>query len=403
MSAGAGSPDPRSARAEARAAPVPADDLRKIYVEPTNACNLSCSTCVRHAWDEPEGFMEWATFAAVVNGLAEAVGEGGRDGEGGAAAGPHAARTISFMGLGEPLLHPRFLDMVRLVKSRGLRAEVTTNALLLDDEVAGGLLQAGLDQLVVSIDGASAEAFGRVRSGASLGKVVENVRRLHDRHGPNYGPGMRIGIEFVAMRSNVAELPGLGRLAAQLGATFIIVSNVLAYTPELRNETLYDHRVTASEGAETTAAPRWQLPTFDWDEALGAALGKALARSGPVDFAAGDASAANSHCPFVQADACAVAWHGGVSPCPPLLHTYTCFVRGREKRMTRWEVGRLPDEALAAIWTKPAYAAFRERVRRFDFPPCTDCGCDLADLLSYAPDEFSRIACLFNRDCRRWN
>jgi hypothetical protein len=86
---------------------------------------------------------------------------------------------------------------------------------------------------VVSIDGASAQAFGRVRSGASLGKVVDNVRRLHDRRGPNYGPGMRIGIELVATRSNVGELPGLTRLAAQLGATFIIVGNVLAYTPDL--------------------------------------------------------------------------------------------------------------------------------------------------------------------------
>ena len=121
--------------------------------------------------------------------------------------------------------------MVRLAKRRGLRAEVTTNALLLDDELAAGLLEAGLDQLVVSIDGASAEAFGRVRSGASLERVVENVRRLHDGGGPNYGPGVRIGVEFVAMRSNVGELPGLGRLAARLGATFIIVSNVLAYTP----------------------------------------------------------------------------------------------------------------------------------------------------------------------------
>jgi len=262
---------------------------------------------------------------------------------------------------------------------RGLRAEVTTNALLLDDEMAGGLLRAGLDQLVVSIDGASAEAFGRVRSGASLGKVVDNVRRLHDRHGPNYGPGMRIGIEFVAMRSNVGELPGLNRLAAQLGATFIIVSNVLAFTAELQAETLYDQRVTAREGGETTAAPRWQLPTFDWDEDLGAALGRARERSGPVHFVAGGANGVSSHCPFVGSDSCAVAWHGGVSPCPPLLHTYTCFVRGREKRMTRWEVGRLPDEPLAAIWAQPAYAAFRERVRRFDFPPCTDCGCELAE------------------------
>jgi MoaA/NifB/PqqE/SkfB family radical SAM enzyme len=339
-----------------------------VYVEPTNACNLNCKTCVRHAWDEPEGFMEWATFEVVVDGLAEAAVEDGR-----------AAGTIAFMGLGEPLLHPRFRDMVRLAKSRGLRAEVTTNALLLDDEMAGGLLAAGLDQLVVSIDGASAEAFGRVRSGASLDRVVENVQRLHDRRGPNYGPSMRIGIEFVAMRSNVGELPGLNRLAAQLGATFIIVSNVLAFTSELKAETLYDQRVTASDGGETTAAPRWQLPTFDWDEGLGAALGRALERSGPVDFAAGGSSRVRSHCPFVEADACAVAWHGGVSPCPPLLHTYTCFVRGREKRMTRWEVGRLPDEALATIWAKPAYAAFRERVRRFDFPPCTDCGCELAE------------------------
>ena len=40
----------------------------KVYVEPTNACNLACATCVRHAWEEPEGFMEWATFEAVVTG-----------------------------------------------------------------------------------------------------------------------------------------------------------------------------------------------------------------------------------------------------------------------------------------------------------------------------------------------
>jgi MoaA/NifB/PqqE/SkfB family radical SAM enzyme len=350
-----------------------ADRLRKVYVEPTNACNLACTTCVRHAWDEPEGFMAWETFEAIVDGLAE----GPADGPAGTTAGEPG--TVAFMGLGEPLLHPHILDMVRLAKRRDLRAEVTTNALLLDERMAAGFLAAGLDQLVVSIDGASAAAFGRVRSGASLERVVENVRRLHDAQGPNYGPGTRIGVEFVAMRSNVGELPGLGRLAAQLGATFIVVTNVLAYTPELRAETLYDHRASSLSGAETSAAPRWQLPALDWDEEVGAALGEALTRSGPVSFFGADPEDTRSRCPFVQAGACAVAWHGGVSPCPPLLHTYTCFVRGREKRMTRWEVGRLPDEPLAAIWAKPDYTAFRDRVRSFDFPPCTDCGCELAE------------------------
>ena len=349
---------------------------RKVYVEPTNACNLACATCVRHAWNEPEGYMAWDTLAAVVEGLAGGDTGGGPSpvGDGSRATGG----TVAFMGLGEPLLHPRFADMVRLVKERGLRAEVTTNALLLDDGLAAGLLEAGLDQLVVSIDGASAEAFGRVR-GASLARVVENVRRLHDRRGASYASSVRIGIEFVAMRSNIGELPGLRRLAAQLGASFIIVSNVLAYTPDLLGETLYDHQGSSLSGAHTPAGARWQLPAFDWDEQVGAALGRALANAGPVSFFGAEPEETRSRCPFVHAGACAVAWHGGVSPCPPLLHTYTCYVRGRSKRMVRWEVGRLPDEALAGVWAKPDYAAFRDRVLRFDFPPYTDCACELAE------------------------
>ena len=355
------------------------DALRKIYVEPTNACNLNCKTCIRHAWNEPEGFMEWATFEAVVDGLTEAAGEGGS----GKGASEHAAGTVAFMGLGEPLLHPRFLDMVKLAKKRGLRTEVTTNALLLKKELADDLVAAGLDQLVVSIDGASAESFGRVRSSASLEEVVDNVRNLHKQRNPNYDrdsrAGLRIGIEFVAMRSNLGELTGLNRLAAQLGASFIIVSNVLAYTPELVAETLYDRGATSFAGPGGIASPHWQLPKFDWDEKVGASVGHALQNVDIISFFDQDMSGANNHCPFVNADACAVAWHGGVSPCPPLLHTYTCFVQGREKLMTRWEVGRVPDQRLTEIWAQPEYVAFRDRVRRFDFPPCTNCACVLAE------------------------
>lgn len=57
----------------------------------------------------------------------------------------------------------------------------------------------------------------------------------------------------------------------------------------------------------------------------------------------------------------------------PLLHTYSCYVRSRRKHMTRWQVGSLPEQSLAEVWAVPEYVAFRDRVRRFDFPPCTDC------------------------------
>ena len=342
------------------------DAPRKVYVEPTTACNLDCRTCVRHAWDEPEGFMAWEVYEAVVEGLARAHEAG-------------APGTVALMGLGEPLLHPRFLDMVRTAKERGLRVEVTTNGLLLEEALARGLVEAGLDQLVVSIDGASAETFGRVRSGAPLERVIANVSRLRDFRGPYYGSRVRIGIEFVAMRSNIDELPQLPRVAARLGASFVLVSNVLPYTAELAAETLYERGVTGFSSVATSTSPAWRLPLLDWDAHIGEVLGRTLATAGSVSFCDADRDEVTQRCPFVHAGACAVAWHGGVSPCPPLLHTYTCFVRGRQKLMRRWEVGRLPEESLADVWARPAYAAFRERVERFDFPPCTDCGCELAE------------------------
>ncbi len=276
---------------------------RNVYVEPTNACNLACSTCLRHAWDEPEGFMAWETFEAVIEGL-------------------DAGATVAFMGLGEPLLHPRLLDMVRLAKAHALRVEVTTNALLLENELALGLLEAALDQLVVSIDGASAEAFGRVRSGASLERVVEHVRYLNDRRGPYYGPRPRVGIEFVAMRSNIAELPMLGRLASRIGASFIIVSNVLPYSEELVEETLYDCVATSIEGGRGSPyVPRWSLPRMDLRSETLSPLMDVLRCSGSVDFLDISLRSRNNHCPFIAADAVAVGWDGRVSPCPPLLHS----------------------------------------------------------------------------------
>ena len=38
------------------------DRLAKLYVEPTNRCNLDCRTCMRQGWEEGLGFMEFELF-----------------------------------------------------------------------------------------------------------------------------------------------------------------------------------------------------------------------------------------------------------------------------------------------------------------------------------------------------
>ena len=47
-------------------APPGIDRLAKLYVEPTNRCNLDCRTCMRHGWEEPLGFMEFGLFEKIM-------------------------------------------------------------------------------------------------------------------------------------------------------------------------------------------------------------------------------------------------------------------------------------------------------------------------------------------------
>jgi MoaA/NifB/PqqE/SkfB family radical SAM enzyme len=341
------------------------DELNKIYVEPTSRCNLTCVTCIRHAWDEPFGDMKWPVYQALISGLVDFPGP----------------KTIAFAGLGEPLLHGRFPEMVRLAHERGLRTEMTSNAMLLTPSLATRLIDAGLDQFTVSIDGASNDTHGAIRTGAILEEIIDNVRGLYYRNGEKVTETpLRIGIEFVAMRSNIHELPKLRGIAERIKASFILVTNVLPYTAELQDEILYNMVPSTLESEGAPYVPLWILPHIDWSRETQGPLSDVMRQQPKLSFLDINLNERNNYCPFVQAGSAAVAWHGGVSPCPPLLHSYHCFIRGRQKEVRRCEYGHLPDQSLMAVWSTPEYKAFRDRVRQFDFSPCTDCGgCDLGE------------------------
>jgi MoaA/NifB/PqqE/SkfB family radical SAM enzyme len=340
------------------------DELNKIYLEPTNRCNLTCVTCIRNSWDEPFGDMEWSVYRALIDGLAEFPG----------------AKTIAFAGLGEPLLHETFPEMVRLAHDRDHRTEMTSNAVLLTPSLAENLIDAGLDQFTVSIDGASGEAHGAVRPGASLEDITTNVRTLYRKSKKMRDIPVRIGIEFVAMKRNINELPAIQEIADRIRASFILVTNLLPYTAELQDEILYNLEPTSYEGQGWTGNPLWILPKMDWSRETQKPLTTIMRRRPNLSFLDINMNQRNNYCPFVQTGSLAVAWHGGVSPCPALLHSYTCYLRGWKKFFRRCEYGRLPEQSMREIWSNTEYTAFRERVRKFEFSPCTDCGgCDSAE------------------------
>ncbi|UCH20922.1 MAG: radical SAM protein [Deltaproteobacteria bacterium] len=202
----------------------PADPpLSKVYVEPTTDCNLNCRICMRNSWEEPAGRMKMATYRHLVEGLSEIP----------------SLKTVAFWGFGEPLLHPNLVEMIQSAKALGVKTELITNGLLLNRKIAEELVMADLDTLVVSIDGVSPESYGNIRSGADIRMVQDNIKALKAVRWANSRRIPEIGLEFVLMRSNLSELPKLPGLAFQMGASFIIVTNMLPYTEELKEEILY--------------------------------------------------------------------------------------------------------------------------------------------------------------------
>jgi pyruvate-formate lyase-activating enzyme len=132
-----------------------------VDVEPTNHCNIGCIMCPSPAVQTPRGFMDRALLRSIVAQAAE----GG-------------VQRLRFVGLGEPLLHPHLPEMIRIAHDAGLYTEVSTNATLLGRELGLALLDAGLDEIGISLDSVDPAEYERVRRGAKFESVMSRVEEF---------------------------------------------------------------------------------------------------------------------------------------------------------------------------------------------------------------------------------
>jgi MoaA/NifB/PqqE/SkfB family radical SAM enzyme len=343
----------------------PVTQLAKVYVEPTDGCNIDCVTCFRNGWDEPVGRMSEGTFAAILNGLREL----------------QPLPTVYFGGIGEPLFHRRTPEWIAQVKALGARVEIITNGTLLTEKRSRQLIDAGLDILWVSIDGASPESYADVRLGAELPNVLANLDRFRRlRPGWTHHPKPEIGVAFVAMKRNIDDLPKVMKLARRLGAMHFSVSNVLPITANLQEEALYTRALRSLAYTPSRQVPHLSLPKMDFNELTQEALFEAFNSGFNVSYAGANWGNTNDVCNFIESGSMTIAWTGDVSPCWPLMHTHTSYLHGKPRASRRHVVGNVREQSIQALWLDPEYVAYRRRVQSFAFPPCTFCGgCDMSE------------------------
>ncbi|MBF0144535.1 MAG: radical SAM protein, partial [Magnetococcales bacterium] len=133
-----------------------------VRIETTNACNARCTICPHERMRRPTQRMDDRLFAAIIREC-----------------GQHRCREVHLHNFGEPLLDKRLESMVAMAKKAGVRrVKIFTNGSLLSHDRAKGLIAAGLDEIKISFDGASAAEFERIRQPLRFEQVVANIHEL---------------------------------------------------------------------------------------------------------------------------------------------------------------------------------------------------------------------------------
>jgi len=335
-------------------------DARKVYLEVTTGCNFDCTTCIRHSWLDGTGQMAWDTFMRLAEQLDDFP----------------KLETVHFGGFGEPLSHPRTLDMMEIIAAKGIKLEMITNGSLLTDKVINKLLDLGLARIYVSLDGPDDKEYNRIREGADFYQVYNNVKRLHQLKQQRGIDKPVINVEFVAMKSNYKRLPDLAGLLTEIGAQELLVTNLLPYHESMVEEALYDMEETDFfTGHQIVTMMRAKIPEMKLRT--------------------------QRFCKFIEDKAMVINWQGNVNPCYAMMHTYYCYIYGRKKKFYQQSFGNISDDTLAGIWSHPDYTYFRYQVKNFKFPSCTDCtaadGCSPDNLTDCWGNSVSCSDCLWSR------
>jgi len=133
-----------------------------VQIESTNLCNAKCVFCPRDEMHRRQGVMDFDLFRKVVDECA--------------ALGITHVRVHNY---GEPFLDKGLVEKVRYAKSKGI-AEVgmISNGSLITEDIARGMIDAGLDAINISVDAAGKEVFESTRVHLNYDEVTTNIRTL---------------------------------------------------------------------------------------------------------------------------------------------------------------------------------------------------------------------------------
>ncbi len=199
--------------------------LRLVAWEVTRNCNLNCIHCRAAASKGPHpGELDTETCLGLLDQISE------------------VAKPVIILSGGDPLLRPDIFEIVRHGASKGLRMVMSPNGTLITEQKAKDMVEAGIQRISVSLDGATRESHDQFRQveGAFDGALqgIEWTKQAN----------LDFQINTTITLQNFDELPRIQELAVDLGA---VAHHIFLLVPTGRGKYIVDQEISATQYEET--------------------------------------------------------------------------------------------------------------------------------------------------------
>jgi radical SAM protein with 4Fe4S-binding SPASM domain len=272
-----------------------------VSIEPTTSCNLRCPEC-------PSGLRKFSRNTGMLslelyNKIVDQIGD-----------------YLMYMILyfqGEPYLNPSFFDIVKDAKRRRIYTTTSTNAHYLTDENCKKTIEAGLDRIIISLDGIGQETYSAYRIGGRYQRVIDGIENLVKWKKELKSKTPHIIVQFIVFRTNEHQIEEVKTLCKSMGIDELQLKSAQVY--EYKNGNPLIPTIDKYSRYRQLKDGTWEIKN---------------------DFP--------NKC-YRMSVSCVITWDGLVVPC--------CFDKDAIHQM-----GDLKKDSFDTVWKNKTYQNFRTKV-----------------------------------------
>ncbi len=197
-----------------------------VAVEPTNLCNLQCAECPTgtNGLSRSKGAMEMILFHKITDELS------------------HHLISMIFYFQGEPFLSKNLFEMIKKANEKNIYTYCSTNGHFLSLENIRKVINSGLDELIISLDGTTQQVYEQYRRSGSLEKVLSGTKALIQEKKRLKSVLPYAKFQFLVVKPNEYQIDEAKALAKFVGVDKIVFKTAQIYNFENGSPLIPDNK-----------------------------------------------------------------------------------------------------------------------------------------------------------------